>query len=42
MCEHVSGQPVATGKPRMERVSKESGEGELEDATGQLQTGNEG
>lgn len=27
MCEHVSGKPVATGKPGMERVSKASGEG---------------
>lgn len=31
-----------TGKPAMERVSKESGERELEDATGQLKAGNEG
>lgn len=42
MCEHESGQPVNTGKPGMERVSKESGERELEDATGQLKAGNEG
>lgn len=42
MCEHVSGQPIATGKLGMERVSKESGERELEDATGQLKAGNEG
>lgn len=43
MCEHVSDRPIATGKPGMERVSMESGEGELlEDATGQLKAGNEG
>lgn len=43
MCEHVSDRPIATGKPGMERVSKESGERELlEDATGQLKAGNEG
>lgn len=43
MCEHVSDRPIATGKPRMERVSKESGVRELlEDATGQLKAGNEG
>lgn len=42
MCEHESGQPVNTGKPGTERVSKESGERELEDATGQLKAGNEG
>lgn len=40
--EHVSGRPIATGKLEMERVSKESGDRELEDATGQLKAGNEG
>ncbi len=42
MCEPVSDQPIATGKPGMERVSKENGEGELEDATGRLEAGNQG